>query len=178
MLASVHTDGASSANPGPGSYGCWVSAPGRLAWGVGVFLGERVTNNEAEYEGVAHGLHLALELLAATDIAGVVLATDSELVVKQLTGEYACREPRLVPLLARARALLARAAAEHAGKRLTVQHVRRESNTLADRMAALALESRTTVASRHEFTSLAPRPGTVYSQNVPPAARPVKKRRA
>jgi probable phosphoglycerate mutase len=132
--AFVYTDGASRGNPGRGSYGCWVHELGRRTYGIGVYLGERVTNNEAEYQGVIRGLELAHSLLNdADDIDRVVVATDSKLVVEQLAGRYAVRAEGLRAHHSRARGLASRDA-------IDVRHVRRAANSLADAMANRALD--------------------------------------
>ena len=90
----------------------------------------RGTNNFAEYHGAIAALEAALGLGARE----VVLNLDSELVVRQLMGRYRVRNPGLQPLYKRVLALRQRF------ERVTVQHVRREQNRVADALANEALD--------------------------------------
>ena len=136
-VAYIFTDGASRGNPGPGSYGVWVNELGRSSYGFGSFLGDNVTNNVAEYQGALRGLEEARSLLErADDIDCVCLCSDSELLVKQLTGVYAVRSPQLIPWHTRSRAILDEC------KAIDIVHVRRAANALADAMANRALNCR------------------------------------
>jgi ribonuclease HI/probable phosphoglycerate mutase len=77
-------DGGARGNPGPAGAGLLLTAPdGRRAAAEAVPLGRR-TNNEAEYEALLHGLELARRRGAAR----LVVRSDSELLVRQMTGEY------------------------------------------------------------------------------------------
>src|SRR5512145_743815 len=109
----MHVDGASRGNPGPAGAGvAFFDAAGRLVGEAGKFLGT-ATNNEAEYQG----LLLGLEIAAAHGLRDLDVAADSELLVKQLNGQYRVRHPRLQPLYAAVRAKLA------GFRRVTVRHV-------------------------------------------------------
>ena len=92
-------------------------------------LGE-TTNNVAEYTAVIRGLERAIEL-GATD---VLLRSDSQLLINQLTGRYRVKTPHLQPLHRRVRELGARFEA------IEYEHVRRERNTEADRLANLGVD--------------------------------------
>lgn len=167
----IFTDGASRGNPGEAAFGCWIAVTGRLAWGLGHYLGTGVTNNVAEYHGLIRGLELAHDAMAAYDVERANVFTDSNLVVQQLAGTYACNDEKLVPLLARARALLAAAP-----KPLSVDHVLRESNTLADAMANRALDEHISVTTA-PVTFIFETHDTARLQNVPPRVRPTKRRK-
>src|SRR6185436_17772357 len=91
-------DGGSRGNPGPAAWGVVVLDPdGRAVEGFAGAIG-RATNNVAEYTGLLEALALAV----ARKADDVELLADSELVVKQVRGEYKVRHPDLVPLHARA----------------------------------------------------------------------------
>jgi ribonuclease HI len=127
----VHTDGASRGNPGPAGAGWVLTSPaGELLKQGGAFLG-RKTNNEAEYEAVIHALRVAREL-GADEVA---LHSDSELLIKQLNGEYQVKNPRIAVLHAKAREGM------RGFRQVIAKHVRREFNSAADAMANEAIDS-------------------------------------
>lgn len=127
----VYTDGASRGNPGPASVAAVAYLPsGELLTSSSRRIGT-ATNNVAEYRAVLVGLELARSLRAET----VEIKLDSELVVKQLRGEYRVRKANLRPLY---QAVLA-GAGQFA--RCTFEHVTRDKNTEADRLANEALDS-------------------------------------
>ncbi len=126
----VYTDGASRGNPGPAGAGWVIEEPGGRLLGSGyAFLGRR-TNNEAEYEAVVRALSAVQDL----GVRDVQLRSDSELLVRQLNGQYQVRAPKLIPLHIRVREI-ARAFA-----RFEARHVPREDNTRADAQANLAID--------------------------------------
>lgn len=127
---TVACDGASRGNPGPAGAGAQITGPdGSVLAEVAEGLGE-TTNNVAEYTAVIRGLERALEL-GATD---VLLRSDSQLLINQLTGRYRVKTPHLQPLHRRVRELGARFDA------IEYEHVRRERNTEADRLANLGVD--------------------------------------
>ena len=98
----VHVDGGARGNPGPAAIGVVVSAPDGT---IVDELGERIgvaTNNVAEYRALLRGVEHASELGARE----VELINDSELVAKQLTGDYKVKHPAMQPLHAQAIAAL------------------------------------------------------------------------
>ena len=96
-------DGGSRGNPGPAAWGVVVlDAEGRAVEGFAGAIG-RATNNVAEYQALLEALALATRREAKE----VELLADSELVVKQMRGEYKVRHPDLIPLHAEARRLIA-----------------------------------------------------------------------
>jgi ribonuclease HI len=128
--AVVYCDGASSGNPGPAAIGVVISDPaGRelLAWGEGI---GRATNNVAEYRAAIAGLQKALELGARS----VELCADSELLIRQVRGEYRVKNAGLRPLHAKVLELLARF------ERSSASYVPREKNSRADALAAAAVK--------------------------------------
>ncbi len=127
--AHVYFDGACRGNPGPSSVG-WaiVSADGILADG-GQRIGE-TTNNKAEYEALIRALEAARDLgIDEVDVRG-----DSELIVKQVRGEWNTNDPGLRERRVRARELL------DGFDRWSLAHVPREVNSRADRLANEALD--------------------------------------
>jgi ribonuclease HI len=125
----VYSDGASRGNPGPAAIGAVIYDPeGREAYRLGRRLGT-ATNNEAEYRAAIAALEAALALGARR----VELRMDSELVVRQMSGRYRVRNPRLARLHARMLALRQRF------EEVVVRHVPRTENRLADALANQAL---------------------------------------
>jgi ribonuclease HI len=121
----VACDGASRGNPGPAGAGAQITDPdGVVLAEVAEGLGE-ATNNVAEYTAVIRGLERALELGAPS----VLLRSDSQLLINQLTGRYRVKSPHLQPLHRRVRELAAGFGS------IEFEHVRRERNTEADRLA-------------------------------------------
>ncbi|GAB7094455.1 ribonuclease HI [Halolamina litorea] len=129
--AHVYFDGASRGNPGPAAVG-WaiVTSDGIVAEG-GERIG-RATNNQAEYEALLRALRAARDLgIDELDIRG-----DSQLVVKQLRGEWNTNDPDLKEKRVTARELLRRF------DRWGIEHVPREINDRADDLANEALDDR------------------------------------
>jgi ribonuclease HI len=121
----VNTDGAARGNPGPAGIGVRITTPdGSVVADIAEGLGE-TTNNVAEYTAAIRGLERASEL-GAED---VTLRSDSQLLINQLSGRYRVRTAHLVPLHRRARALAS------GFPTIRFEHVRRESNAEADRLA-------------------------------------------
>jgi ribonuclease HI len=117
-------DGGSRGNPGPAAWGVVVlDAEGRAVEGFAGAIG-RATNNVAEYNGLLEALALAARRAAAD----VELLADSELVVKQVRGEYKVRHPDLIPLHAEAVRLIA------GFRKFRIGHVPREKNKDADKL--------------------------------------------
>ena len=123
-------DGASRGNPGEAGCGAAIlRADGTVVRELCRYLG-RTTNNVAEYEGLIMGLEALLQLGAKT----VRVQSDSQLLVRQLNGEYRVRDARLKALWLKASELLRRFS------RYRIVHVYREANKLADRLANRAVD--------------------------------------
>ena len=128
----LYVDGASRGNPGPSGIGVVVMDGARKpAATLSRYLGE-TTNNVAEYLALIYGLQEALR----RGCRAVMVHTDSELLARQFSGQYRVRDPQLKVLHDLARFLA------EGFSRCTVQHVPREQNQLADRLAGQAVASR------------------------------------
>ncbi len=131
MNARLYTDGGARGNPGPAAYGYVLeSEEGAVIAAEGKAIGV-ATNNVAEYSGLIAGLAKALEL----GVAEVEVRSDSELMVKQMRGEYRVKNEAL-----RALSLEAGGLAHRLGK-VVYHHVMREHNELADRLVNEALDA-------------------------------------
>ena len=131
MKARLFTDGGARGNPGPAAYGFVIEAPdGTVLAAEGEAIGI-ATNNVAEYSALIAGLERAAEL--AIDELEVV--SDSELSVKQMTGEYRVKNEALQELHGDASRLARRLG------RVSYTAVRREHNELADRLVNEALDA-------------------------------------
>jgi ribonuclease HI len=131
MRLLIHTDGAARGNPGPAGAGAVLrdAADGSLVAEIATFLGVR-TNNYAEWTAVA----LALEEALLQGATHVDLRMDSQLVARQITGQYRVKHPDLKPIHSQVMALLSRFAG------YTVGHVPRELNKEADRLSNVAID--------------------------------------
>lgn len=127
----LHADGAARGNPGPAGAGAvLLDDRGKVVVELRRALG-RATNNRAEYEALLMGLEEARRRGARE----LVVRLDSELVVRQLRGQYRVKHQGLRPLAQRALRLLS----EFASVRL--EHVPRERNAIADRLANEAIDA-------------------------------------
>jgi probable phosphoglycerate mutase len=127
----AYIDGGARGNPGPAGFGFRIERPDgavveEIAESIGV-----ATNNVAEYRG----LIAALEWARAHGHRALHVRSDSLLLVQQMLGRFRVRNPGLQPLHAKARLLA------HEIGRVTFEHVRRESNTHADRLANEAMDA-------------------------------------
>lgn len=132
MKGVLNTDGASIGNPGPAGIGALLA----IASGEVVEISEpigRATSNEAEYTALIRGLEEA----ESRGVDDIEVLSDSELMVRQVAGEYRVKSARLKPLFARVGRLVARFV------RFRIKHVPREFNRAADRLANGAARRRT-----------------------------------
>ena len=131
MKARLSTDGGARGNPGPAAYAYVLEAED---WTVLDARGEAIgvaTNNVAEYRALIEGLRRAVEV----GVDELTVVSDSELIVKQMLGEYRVKNAALRALSAEA-AELARQV-----RRVEYTAVRREHNELADRLVNEALDA-------------------------------------
>jgi ribonuclease HI len=131
MKTRLYTDGGARGNPGPAAYGFVLEAEdGTVLAAEGEAIGV-ATNNVAEYRALLAGLAKALEL----QLAEVEVVSDSELLVKQMTGVYRVKNEVLRELSLEAARLARRLG------RVSFTAVRREHNVLADRLVNEALDA-------------------------------------
>ena len=128
--ALAYIDGGARGNPGPAGFGVRIEDKGgalveEFCESIGV-----ATNNVAEYRG----LLAALEWARAHGVRKLRVRSDSLLLVQQMLGNYKVKNPGLQPLHAKARLL-----ADEIGQ-VSFEHVRRESNAHADRLANMAMD--------------------------------------
>jgi probable phosphoglycerate mutase len=131
VKARLFTDGGARGNPGPAAYGFVLEAEdGTVLAAEGEAIGV-ATNNVAEYSGLVAGLRKALEL----HVPDVEVVSDSELLVKQMRGEYRVKNEALRALFVEA-STLARGL-----QSIEYRHVKRAHNELADRLVNEALDA-------------------------------------
>ena len=131
MSARLFTDGGARGNPGPAAYGYVLEDDGgQVLAAHGEAIGV-ATNNVAEYRGLIAGLGKAVEL----GVPVLEVVSDSELMVKQMRGEYKVKNEALRGLSLEAAALARRIGS------VEYRHVRRAHNELADRLVNEALDA-------------------------------------
>jgi ribonuclease HI len=131
MKARLYTDGGARGNPGPAAYGYVLEAEDGTVLAA---HGERIgvaTNNVAEYRGLVAGLEKAVDLA----VAELEVRSDSELMVKQMRGEYRVKNEALRDLSLQATRLARKL------EKVEYRHVAREHNELADRLVNEALDA-------------------------------------
>jgi ribonuclease HI len=127
---TAHIDGGARGNPGPAGWGVVIQGPaGELAAELHGAL-PHATNNVAEYEG----LLAALRWCQAQGIKALHVRSDSLLLIQQMRGVYRVKSDGLKPLYGQARVL------SLAVGQVTFEHIRRELNKDADRLANLAMD--------------------------------------
>ena len=131
MKARLSTDGGARGNPGPAAYGYVLEGEdGTMLAAQGEAIGT-ATNNVAEYRALIAGLEKAVEL----GVDDLEVFSDSELLVKQMRGEYKVKKPALQDLSREAAGLAKQL------ESITYTAVRREHNELADRLVNEALDA-------------------------------------
>jgi ribonuclease HI len=121
----IYTDGAARGNPGPAGIGVAIySEEGTLLAELCEYIGE-TTNNVAEYRALMRGLQEALSLAAVK----VQFYSDSQLLVRQINGEYRVKHPNLQPLYQKVVDLLQQFPS------YKINHIPREKNKIADKLA-------------------------------------------
>jgi ribonuclease HI len=146
----ANIDGGSRGNPGPASYGVVIRDPrGQVVAKLKKYIG-RSTNNVAEY----YGLIAALDYAQQHSIRALRIESDSELLVRQMRGQYKVKSPELRPLYERARKMA------QTFDTFKIDHVYREQNAEADALANEALDetSGRPAAPKLDATSSKPQP--------------------
>jgi ribonuclease HI len=129
--ATLHIDGAARGNPGPAAYAIVLARPGAPVVEESQTIGT-ATNNVAEYTALIEGLNLAAEL----GVKSLAVFSDSELLVKQMNGEYRVNNADLLELYQEAKKLMRRF------EKVSITHIRREQNARADALGNAALDGR------------------------------------
>jgi ribonuclease HI len=131
FAAVANIDGGARGNPGPAAYGVIIrNAKGEVLAELGKYLGIQ-TNNVAEYSG----LLAALDWAAQQKLESLKVLSDSELLVRQMRGQYKVKNPALRELFDRAQAAVRKL------RQFSIEHVRREANRDADRIVNQVLDS-------------------------------------
>lgn len=131
----IHTDGASRGNPGAAAFAFVIATEDETLVEDAGCLG-RLTNNQAEYTALIRALESALELRDQGQHGPVIVHSDSELMVKQIKGEYRVKNPELQDLYQQALQLYRKF------PKIELQHVRREQNRRADVLCNEALDGK------------------------------------
>jgi len=131
---AIYTDGGARGNPGPAGSGAVIYKDGVEIAHVSQYLGVQ-TNNFAEYEALILALEATHKVLGSPVTDPVVVKMDSELIVKQMKGEYKVKNPVLKEKHERVRLLIM-----EAFPNIKFQHVRREENKVADQYANDAMD--------------------------------------
>ena len=133
MHAILYTDGGSRGNPGHGAEGVvLLDTDGKLLAIDAAYSGDSVTNNQAEYMALLRGLKLAEK----SGYKAIEVRMDSELVVKQLIGEYKVKNENMQPLYKKVMAVV--------GKFDSVEfsHIPRADNHIADKLVNTVLDAK------------------------------------
>lgn len=126
----IYCDGGSRGNPGPAGLGAVIyNTDKNKLFEISEFLGV-TTNNQAEYKGVLRAIKKAKELKAKE----LTFYLDSELIVKQMNGQYRVKSRDLIPLYMEIRKYILEF------KKVEFNHVRREYNKEADALANIAMD--------------------------------------
>mgnify|MGYP002853055571 CR=1 FL=1 len=150
MNCIMYIDGGSRGNPGPAAAGVVIrDADGqRVLHEAGYFVGT-ATSNVAEYRGLIRGLRVAEQIGARS----VCVHSDSQLLVRQVSGQYRVKAPSLKPLFEQVHQQLLRLDS------WKIHHVRREQNRQADQLVNMALDATADVVLTGEGAAVAPRQG-------------------
>lgn len=154
----IHTDGASRGNPGAAACAYVIESDGDELIEEAETLGD-MTNNQAEYTALVRALEHAHEMAPNSPVQ---VFSDSELLVKQMNGEYRVKNEELRGLYEQARKLVARFPAG-----VTLQHVRRAQNSRADALCNEVLDGKRLPSVRS--LRLGPRPSPTPASSAPAA---------
>jgi len=121
----LHFDGCSKGNPGFAGAGAVIYEDGQEIYAKAVFVGEKETNNAAEYTGLCIGLQAAIRL----GIRKIAVKGDSQLVIRQILGEYKVKSPGLLALYQQAKTM------ESNFESISYHHIYRNQNARADALS-------------------------------------------
>ena len=166
---TAYCDGGSRGNPGPSGFGVYLQdESGRALAELSEFLGKQ-TNNYAEYSGLLAALNFALE----HGHPRLRVVSDSELMVKQIKGQYRVNSPELRPLYDEAKRRIGRL------EQFRIEHVLRGKNQQADRLANLAMDrgmgrSSTLASDFRAAVKAVPGAAAPAAKASAPSARPLR----
>tara|TARA_A100001011_G_C14239553_1_gene812610 strand:- start:52 stop:531 length:480 start_codon:yes stop_codon:yes gene_type:complete len=146
MEFCMHFDGGADPNPGKAGAGAVIYKNGEEFKTASVYVGEKETNNTAEYVGLIEGLKLAF----SNDITNLVVKGDSQLVIKQMKGEYKVKAENLKILQIKAKLLAEKF------ENIEFIHIKRELNKRADELATLGRDKDKTESTRTREPEPAP----------------------
>jgi len=129
-IFKMNFDGCSKGNPGISGAGATISKNGNEIWSESLFVGEKFTNNYAEYSGLILGLQRAIDF----DINHLMVEGDSLLVINQLKGVYKCESPNIIELYHQAKEL------SSSFEYIEFSHILRNKNKRADELANNAIK--------------------------------------
>lgn len=138
MTINVYTDGGSRGNPGHSGYGLVIYDDNqKILFQESKYLGVK-TNNEAEYAGLIGALIWINNNQNSLKISKINFNSDSQLMIRQLTGLYKVKAPNLIPIFLKAKDLI-----NSISSPITFKDVRRDFNKLADQLANEAMDRKT-----------------------------------
>ena len=133
MKYFLYTDGAARGNPGPGGAGVYLThESGEEIKKIGIYLGT-VTNNVAEYQALLIGIESYLKHVKRPKQSELHICMDSELVVRQVQGQYKVKNPHLQKIFNQVMEKLG-------SLKYVIRHVPREENDVADQLANEAID--------------------------------------
>lgn len=136
-VLKIYTDGGARGNPGPSAAAFVVIEGGKVMHKGTEFLGKK-TNNEAEYAGVIIALKWLLQKKDEYKKREILFCLDSELVTRQLVGQYKVKSKNLQPLITEVKKL-----ERELGARVNYTYVPREKNRLADSLLNETIDEHT-----------------------------------
>jgi ribonuclease HI len=152
-ILTIHTDGGARGNPGPAALAYIIQRDGAPAIEHAEAIGE-ATNNQAEYKALVRALEHAVGLGTEHRL---IVHSDSELLVKQMNGEYRVKDEGLKPLYEQAKRLASRFGS------VTIRHIPRSQNTQADRLYNAALDR---IAKPHDIARSRARPANAAGREA------------
>ena len=126
----IKFDGCSRGNPGLSGAGAIIYCNNVEIWSGSKYIGNKITNNYAEYEGLILGLQQAVEM----KIKDIIVQGDSQLVINQMEGKYKCNSPNLIELYKKAKEF------ESKFNNIKYEHIYRKENTRADYLSNIAVD--------------------------------------
>ena len=148
MKIILYFDGASRGNPGiagAGAYLCTEPFNNKYEWKLRKFLGNK-TNNQAEYYGIIIGLNKVIELIEGNifSISELVIRGDSQLIIRQLNGQYKVKSKNIVDLFSQSKILLSKI--KYYGIKFRVEHIYRTLNKIADQLANQGIDNENNIS--------------------------------